>query len=56
MGKNKKSKKDKYSAVEKAAHMQGMVARGLRNKESLISESFQKGLKVPEKRQKKSLF
>lgn len=52
----KNKSKSKYHELERAAYQRGQVERGLANPESRIFESYQKGLSVPEKRQKKPLF
>ena len=54
--KGSKTKKSKYTKVEQAAYLQGLVDRGLKNPDSRISASYTRGLKKPEKREKKSLF
>ena len=48
-------KKSKYTKVEQTAFIMGLVKRGLKNSESKISESYNKGLNSVEI-QKKSLF
>lgn len=52
---NKSKKKNKYTKVEHTAYLMGLVKRGLKNSESKISESYNKGLNSAEI-QKKSLF
>ncbi|MBQ8726834.1 MAG: hypothetical protein IJY84_07030 [Clostridia bacterium] len=55
----KGKKKEKYTKVEKAAYMNGLIARGLKNPESRISEAYGKGKAEPkpkEQKKKKTLF
>lgn len=52
----KRSKKSKYTEVERVAYLMGQVERGRKNPESRISDSYKKGCSEPAKRQKKSLF
>lgn len=49
-------KKSKYCAQEKFAYIFGQVTRGLNNPESRITESFNNGKKVKDKKPKKSLY
>lgn len=52
-----KRKKSKYSSTEKFAYQLGLVKRGLKNPDSLISESYDNGLNSKkEPKEKKTLF
>ena len=50
-----RKRKSKYNEVEKTAYMMGLVKRGLKNPDSKVTESYNKGINSAE-RQKKSLF
>ena len=53
----KRRKKRKYTEVEKAAYMQGLVERGLKNPNSLVSAAYSRGVSEPTpKKPRKSLF
>lgn len=49
-------KKQKYTPIEKFAYQYGLVSRGLKNPDSLISESFNRGKTEKSKKPKKSIF
>ena len=53
--KRKKARK-KYTEVERAAFIMGQVERGLKNPDSRITASFQKGNSEPKVRSRKPLF
>ena len=52
----RRKRRSKYSAVERQAYLNGMVERGLKNPESKISQSFNRGKQAPTKRKKRTLF
>ena len=54
--KQKSGKKGRFSEQEKFAFRLGQVNRGLKNPNSLISESFANGQKPKDKKPKKSLY
>jgi hypothetical protein len=61
MAKNDKKKsgkytKSKYSLEEQFAFTYGKVKRGLKNPDSLITDSFKKGEKGVDPKQKKTLY
>ena len=49
-------RKPKYSDVETLAYKFGQIQRGLKNPDSLISASFNNGLKEKERKPRKTLF
>jgi len=51
----RRRRRSKYSAVERQAFLNGLVERGLKNPDSRITESFNKG-KQAKSSKKKSLF
>lgn len=51
-----KRKRSKYTEQEKLAYRYGQVKRGLKNPESLISISYQNGLKEKEVKPRRSLY
>lgn len=53
---SKGGKKSKYSAQETFAYRYGQVMRGLKNPDSLISESFNNGQKPKDKKPNKTLY
>lgn len=56
MPKTKRRKQKKYSELETLAYRMGQVKRGLKNPDSLITESYNNGCTVKEKKAKKSMF
>lgn len=56
--KNLKQRKSRYTETEKLAFKLGLIKRGLKNENSLISESYNKGLNSKKKqpKEKKTLF
>lgn len=52
----KRSRKQRFTQVEKTAFLMGQVERGLKNPDSRISVSYERGTKEPTKRQKRPLF
>ena len=56
--KNLKQRKSRYTETEKLAFKLGLIKRGLKNENSLISESYNKGLnsKKKQSKEKKTLF
>lgn len=50
------SKAEYESQMLKLAENMGKIERGRLNKNSKVSEAYERGLKSPEKREKKSLF
>ena len=51
-----KTKKPKFTMVETFAYYMGQVERGRKNPDSRITESYNNGSKVKDKKKKKSLF
>ncbi len=52
----KRSRKQRFTQVEKTAFLMGQVQRGLNNPDSRISASYERGIKEPTKRPRKTLF
>lgn len=52
----KTNKKPKYSETEKLAFRMGQISRGIKNPNSKVYESYNNGLKPPQKKDKKSMF
>lgn len=56
MAVKKKSKKKGRSELEKLAYNLGKIERGKKNPNSKVYDSFNNGLKAPEKKAKKPLI
>ena len=54
VGRNKK--RSSSNSLTDLAYKMGLVERGLKNPDSKISDSYNRGLVKPEKRPKKTLF
>ena len=52
----KRSSSRKTTRVEQIANLMGQVERGLKNPDSRITASYQRGLSEPKPRKRKSLF
>ena len=52
----KNKKKSNRHALERLAYQMGMIERGMANENSKVFESFQKGLAVPNKKERKPLL
>ena len=52
----RRTKKSRYTQVEKTAYLMGQVERGLKNPNSRITASYENGAKEPKLREKKPLF
>ena len=52
----KTTRKPRYTEVEKVAYYMGQVQRGLKNPDSLISDSYKAGSTKKERKPKKTLF
>ena len=54
--KKSRSKKPRYNELQRLAFNMGKVQLGLSNPDSLITESYERGLKKKERKPRKTLF
>ena len=52
----KRNRGYKKASIKQLAYKMGLIQRGLKNPDSMISEAYKRGLDKPESKAKKTLF